>query len=202
MAATAKFNRAALAAMCLGSALASAPQAHAGVDPFIGELMLMGNNFCPRGYASASGQLLAISQNTALFSLLGTNYGGNGTTTFALPNLNGRAPIGVGQGPGLSNYVLGEVGGQESFTLLVTQMPTHTHLVQATNSFADKPGPGDKFLAADNNGVNKYHDGPANKTMNAGMISQAGGNQPVSHRGPFLAMTWCIALQGIFPPRD
>lgn len=190
------------AAGIAGATLGATAPAHAGAEPFIGEMMLSGYNFCPRNFAQANGQLLPIAQNTALFSLLGTTFGGNGQTTFALPDLRGRSPIGGGQGPGLSNYFLGQTGGQESFTLNVSQMPAHNHLVNATNATADKAGPGDKFLASGANGLNLYSEAAANRTMNSAMIGSAGNGQPVGHRSPFLTMTWCIALQGIFPARD
>jgi len=189
------------ASAIVGAALSAPAPANAGIEPFLGEMMMVGYTFCPRNFAEANGQLLAISQNTALFSLLGTTFGGNGQTTFALPDLRGRAPINQGQGPGLSNYVLGEVGGQESFTLLVSQMPAHNHLVNATNTTADKTGPGGKFLALASGGVSIYHEGPANKVMDPAMITSTGGGQPVGHRGPYLAMRWCIATAGVFPSR-
>ena len=191
------------AAGIAGATLGATAPAHAGVEPFIGEMMMVGYSFCPRYFAEANGQILSIQQNTALFSLLGTTFGGNGQTTFALPDMRGRSPIGAGQGPGLStNYILGQSGGQESFTLNVSQMPAHNHLVNATNATADKAGPGDKLLASGASGLNLYSEAAANRTMNSAMIGSAGNGQPVGHRGPFLTMRWCIALQGIFPSRD
>lgn len=201
MSVSSRLKCAVAAAGILGAALAAPGAANAGSDTFLGEMMLVGYTFCPRNYAEANGQLLAISSNTALFSLLGTNYGGNGQTTFGLPDLRGRAPINQGQGPGLSPYVLGQWGGQESFTLLVSQMPMHNHLVNATNTTADKTGPGGKFLALASGGVSIYHEGPANKVMDPAMITLTGGSQPVGHRGPYLTMRWCIATSGIFPSR-
>ncbi len=182
-------------------AIAPAP-AHAGADPYVGELMLVGFTFCPRGWATAEGQLLAINQNQALFSLLGTTFGGNGTTNFALPDLRGSVPLGQGQGPGLSSVAIGERNGTESATLLITNMPAHNHAVNATNLDADKGGPADKILGAAPSATEEpkiYHDGPANKVMSASMIGVTGGSQPFSIRNPYLGMMWCIALQGVYP---
>ncbi|MBX3574217.1 MAG: phage tail protein [Mesorhizobium sp.] len=201
MSVSSHLKRAVAASAIVGAALAVPAPANAGIEPFLGEMMMVGYTFCPRNFAEANGLLLPIAQNTALFSLLGTTFGGNGQTTFALPDLRGRAPINQGQGPGLSNYVLGQIGGQESFTLLVSQMPAHNHLVNATNTTADKTGPGGKFLALASGGISIYHEGPANKVMDPAMITPTGGSQPVGHRGPYLAMRWCIATNGIFPSR-
>lgn len=170
-------------------------------EPFVGQLMVTGANFCPRGWARADGQLIAIQTNTALFSLLGTTYGGNGQTTFALPDLRGRGPIHNGQGPGLTNYLQGQIGGTEQLTVGITNMPSHNHAVQATNEYADKGGPGGKFLGSDPE-LHAYHEGPANKIMNSAMITNTGGGQPIAKRSPYLTMMWCIALYGIYPPRD
>jgi len=190
------------AGLMMTSALMAPTPAMAGPDPFIGELMLVGYNFCPRSWADADGQLLSISQNTALFSLYGTTYGGDGRTTFALPDLRGRAPIHNGNGPGLQNYRLGQRGGTESLTVLSSNMPSHNHNVQATDAQGDKKGPGLDFLAKDNNGVTIYHNGPPNKLMDPAMITNTGGGQAISKRSPFLAMRWCVALQGVFPSRN
>jgi len=202
MSVSSRLVRIAAAAGIAGAAVGAAAPAHAGYEPFLGEMMLVGYNFCPRYFAQANGQLLPIAQNTALFSLLGTMFGGDGRTTFALPDLRGRAPIGQGQGPGLSNYIVGQTGGQESFTLTTAQMPAHNHVVNVTNAIADKAGPGDKLLASGANNLNLYSESVPNRTMNSAMIGITGNGQPVGHRGPYLTMTWCIALQGIFPSRD
>lgn len=167
-------------------------------EPFLGQLMLVPYNFVPKGWAACSGQLLSISTNTALFSLLGTTYGGDGRVTFGLPDLRGRAPISVGQGPGLSNYTLGELGGVESVTLTAQQMPQHNHLVGANAGDANDTSPQNSIPA----GQGAYQTGAANVTMNAGMVQTAGGNQPHENRPPFLAMQWIIALEGIFPSRS
>jgi microcystin-dependent protein len=169
-------------------------------DPFLGELRLFGFNFAPRGWAMCNGQILSIAQNTALFALLGTQYGGNGQTTFALPDLRGRVPNGQGQGPGLSNYSIGQVGGTESETLLVQQMPAHTHLVQASTEDATSSQPGGKVPAAVGGGA---YGGPAtDATMAPNMIAMTGGSQPHNNVSPYLTMNWCIALVGIFPSRN
>lgn len=200
-----KFNK--KRSVLLGAALSlsiSAPQpAAAQAEPLLGQLMLVGFNFCPRGWSAAEGQLLPISQYTALFSLFGTTYGGDGRTTFALPDLRGRAPISDGTGPGLAAHSFGEKGGSENLTLTVANMPAHKHGVQATNADADKPGPGDKYLAAsfpDN--FPKYQAGPPNKTMGSEMITETGGGQAINKRSPYLAMKWCVALTGVFPSRN
>ena len=183
------------------TAMASMPAAAAS-DPFIGELMLFGGNFCPRGWASADGQLLAINDNQALFALLGTTYGGDGRTTFGLPDLRGRSPINRGQGPGLANVTLGQQGGTESLSIAVDNLPPHSHEVQATNATGTKNGPGTDFLAVPNITANIYSDGPPNRIMDPAMITNTGGGVPIQKRSPYLGMQWCIALQGIFPSRN
>lgn len=188
------------ASLSMFGTMMSTTNSMAQAEPFLGQLMVGGWNFCPRGWARADGQILSIAQNTALFSLLGTTYGGNGQTTFALPDLRGRAPIHNGQGPGLPSYDIGEVGGSTSFTLSVNQLPSHSHPVKATNVGSDKPGPLGKYLGL--NADPMYHLGPPNVNMAADMVAPTGGNQPVSHRGPYLGLQWCIALEGIFPSRD
>lgn len=164
--------------------------------PFIAQLLLASFNFAPKGFALANGQLMAINQNQALFSLIGTTFGGDGIQSFGLPNLQGRAPVGVGNG---INY--GEVGGTESVTLLSTQVPPHSHVLNASGAAAtgDKPGAG--FLLA-SQGSNNYGPAASLGAMNSTTISTAGGNQPHENRQPYLVMTWCIALAGIFPSRN
>jgi len=181
------------------SVMAPKPAA-AGNDPFIGELMLFGGNFCPRGWAKSDGQLLAISSNSALFSLFGTIYGGDGRTSFALPDLRGRGPIHVGQGPGLANYTQGQRGGAENLTVQLNNMPSHNHEVQATNQIGNKGGPGTDFLAA--TGTLIYHEGPPNRIMDPAMITDTGGGQAITKRSPYLALRWCVALQGTYPSRN
>jgi microcystin-dependent protein len=168
-------------------------------DPFIGELRLFPYNFAPRGWAFCSGQILPISQNTALFSLLGTTYGGNGQTTFALPDLRGRVPVSSGQGPGLSSYDLGQSGGTESVTLNLNQTPAHNHLVNGSSNDATDSRPDGTFPAAVGAGA---YAKSSDVQMNQGMISQAGGSQPHENIQPYLTLNWCIALEGIFPSRN
>ena len=179
-------------------------------EPFIGQIMLFAGNFAPRGWATCDGQILSIAQNTALFSILGTTYGGNGQTTFALPDLRGRAAIHQGQGPGLSQYSMGEVGGAETVTLIAPQMPAHNHTATLTVNAAASPLSASddptNAVPAGASGQNVYAGAPDGSTkMNAGMatavINPAGGSQPHENRHPYLCMTYCIALEGIFPSR-
>jgi microcystin-dependent protein len=167
-------------------------------EPFIGQVMMIGFTFAPRGWALCDGQILPIAQNTALFSLLGTTYGGNGTTTFALPDLRGRVPIHAGQGPGLSPYTLGQVGGAEQVTLLANQMPAHNHSLSATNAEASLTLPGGQLLAQSREVT--YGSG-APVAMNPQSIGQAGGSQPHENRQPYLTINFIIALEGIYPSR-
>jgi microcystin-dependent protein len=172
-------------------------------EPFIGQIMLVPYNFPPRGWAFCTGQIMPIAQNTALFSLLGTTFGGNGQTTFALPDLRGRVPISSGQGPGLDNYTLGQVGGSETQTLTVSEMPMHNHLVGALTDGVSEAGPANNLLATAPRGSNFYAPQSSNLTqMSPQMIQPAGGNQPFDIRDPYLTLNYCIALQGIFPSRD
>ncbi|MBQ0772504.1 MAG: phage tail protein, partial [Sphingomonadales bacterium] len=165
-----------------------------------------GGNFCPRGWADASGTLIAISQNSALFSLLGTMYGGDGRTTFALPDLRGRAPISLGQGPGLPAYpVQGAKGGSTQFTLLVNEMPSHNHIgtMRASNLPGDTANPNDNSLAT--TGSDKiYHTGAPAVNMDVGtvVVGNTGGNFPVNKVSPYLVMRWCVAMVGVFPSRN
>jgi microcystin-dependent protein len=198
----AKFIRSAMLSAAMVTTLLASNPAQADSEPFIGEMMVTAINFCPRGWVFANGQVLPIALNTALFSLLGTTYGGNGQTTFQLPDLRSRAPIHNGQGPGLSNYVLGQSSGAELVTLGINAMPTHTHNVQATNVLGDKGGPGDKILAAKNTDPKPYFEGTPNRFMAPDMITVTGGSQAVGLLKPYIAMTICIATEGIFPSRN
>jgi microcystin-dependent protein len=166
-------------------------------EPFLGEVRIFPFNFSPRGWAFCNGQLLPINQNTALFSLLGTTYGGNGQTTFALPNLQGRTPIGFGQGPGLSSYQLGEGGGVETVTLTQQQLPPHTHPLMASSSAATTGTPGVTAALA-TPGVPIY--APAQNLVPMGPVG--GPGQPHGNRQPYTVLNYCIALQGIFPSRN
>ena len=167
--------------------------------PFIGEIKLFGGNFQPRGFAFCDGRLLAISEYSALFALIGTTYGGNGQTTFALPDLRGRIPINQGAGPGLSTYVIGQSFGSEGVTLNPNQMPTHNHIALC-NSTPGAASPNNGFWAA-TTGVTGYGT-PANATMNSQSLTTSGGSQPHENRMPLLALNYIIALEGIFPSRN
>jgi len=167
--------------------------------PFIGEITLFGFNFAPRNYAFCSGQLLPIQQNTALFSILGTTYGGNGQTNFALPDLRSRTPIHAGQGPGLSSFVLGQVSGVENVTLVSTQMPSHQHTASASSGAPVVASPADAAWAS---GGNAAYDASANTAMSTNALAIAGANQAHNNQQPSLALNYCIALFGIFPSRN
>ena len=173
-------------------------------DQYVAEIRMFAGNFAPSGWALCNGQLLPISQNTALFSLLGTNYGGNGTSTFGLPNLQGSAPLGYGQGPGLSSRALGQTGGEQTVKLLATQIPSHTHTAQAaTAGGLDAPTAnvwGESQLGK--TPLNIYSPGPGNVSMNAGAIAGTGGSQAHNNLPPYLCVTFIIALTGTFPTRS
>jgi microcystin-dependent protein len=170
-------------------------------EPFVGEIRMFGFNFAPQGWAQCNGQLLPIDQNTALFSLLGTTYGGDGRTTFALPDLRSRVPVGQGQGPGLSSYAEGQAGGAETVTLVAAQMPGHTHPVKASSGPANSDQPGGRALARSASHI--YTAKPDTSTvMNADMLGDAGNSQPHDNIQPYLAVNFCIATAGIFPSRS
>lgn len=168
-------------------------------EPFIGEIRIFGGNYAPVNWALCNGQILAIRQNTALFSLLGTNYGGDGKTTFGLPNLQGCTPMHWGQGPGLSNRSIGETGGTPIVTLISSQMPAHSHALMALGDPAESNKPSGKALAR---GVNLTAYGTApNTNMAPAALSVVGGGQAHENMPPYLTLNFIIALQGIFPPR-
>lgn len=169
--------------------------------PYIGLICMFGFNFPPRGWALCNGQLLSIAQNTALFSLLGTFYGGNGQTTFGLPDFRGRFPMNWGQGPGLSNRVIGEQDGVEAVTLQANQMPAHTHALQVTSNPGTTDDPSGRVLARPASSIPQYAATPTDN-MAATSIGLAGGSLPHNNMPPFLAVTFAIALQGIYPARD
>ncbi|WP_413174276.1 phage tail protein [Anabaena azotica] len=169
-------------------------------EPFIAEIRMFAGNFAPRGWAFCNGQILSISQNTALFALIGTTYGGNGQTTFALPDLRGRTPIHAGQGPGLTPRTLGEAGGTEAVTLISSQIPAHNHSLLAVSTAATSGDPGQNLLAQSRGSV--YAAGSPSATMNPAAIGIAGGSQPHNNMQPFLTVNYIIALEGIFPSRD
>lgn len=165
-------------------------------DPFISEIQIFAFDFAPRGWARCNGQLLPINQNQALFSLLGTTYGGNGQTNFALPNLQGRVPMHIGGG-----LVQGQTGGEANHTLTIAEMPVHTHQVSGTSATVSQPSPGGNLWANGAQGKS-YTNAAANGTMNAGSIGNTGGGQPHENMSPYLTLNICIALQGIFPSRN
>jgi microcystin-dependent protein len=170
-------------------------------DPFVAEIRIFPFNFAPKGWAWCDGQLLPLSQNTALFSLLGTTYGGNGKSNFALPDLQGRALMHPGQGPGLSLHDLGETGGSETVTLLESELPAHAHTLRADDNVAERNNPGGNFYAVPDSG-SIYNASNASLTQISLMtLAPAGGDQPHNNLQPYLTFYFCIALQGVFPPR-
>jgi microcystin-dependent protein len=171
-------------------------------EPFVAEIRIFAGNFAPRGWALCNGQLMPISQNTALFSLVGTTYGGDGRTTFALPDLQGRAPMFWGQGPGLTGRVIGESSGSQAVTLLQSEMPSHSHALMASTSPAASRTATDAALARSRNG-NAYQGAVSQTTSMAGQaVGMAGSSQPHNNMQPFLVLNFIIALQGIYPPRS
>ncbi|MBK9940975.1 MAG: phage tail protein [Kouleothrix sp.] len=170
-------------------------------DPFVAEIRIFPFNFAPKGWAFCDGQLMPISQNTALFSLLGTTYGGDGKSTFALPNLQGNAPMHPGQGPGLSLHDLGETGGSETVTLLQSEIPVHSHALMASNADSNSQAPDQNLLAGGVGGIAMYAAPGALVQLNPNVLAPAGGDQPHNNMQPYLTLNFCIALQGIYPPR-
>jgi microcystin-dependent protein len=172
-------------------------------DPFLAEIRIFPFNFAPKGWAFCDGQILPLSQNTALFSLLGTTYGGDGKSNFALPNVQGNAPMHPGQGPGLSLHDLGETGGSQTVSLLESEIPSHSHAMMASSDSADN------FVTAGNmiakplgRGNNLFVTTTTPLVaMNDNALAPAGGDQPHNNMQPFLTLNFCIALQGVFPPR-
>lgn len=169
-----------------------------GSQDFLGQLNCVAFSFAPQGWSLCNGQLMPIAQNSALFSLLGTTYGGDGVTTFALPDLRGRVPIHFGQGPGLTNRVQGSKAGEEAHVLLSTEMPGHTHGMNVNNSIGTGNTPGGNFLAQNSEGINEYS-AAANASMNSTSIGLTGGNLGHNNMQPYLVLNWIIAMQGIFP---
>lgn len=171
------------------------------MDPFVAEIRIFPFNFAPKGWAFCDGQILPLSQNTALFSLLGTTYGGDGKSNFALPELQGRAPMHPGQGPGLSLHDLGETGGSETVSLLESEIPSHSHQLRAdVLDIADTNVVSSNASFALSSGGTLYQ-AASNATMSDNTITPAGGDQPHNNMQPYLTLNFCIALQGIFPPR-
>jgi microcystin-dependent protein len=170
-------------------------------QPFVGEIRMFAGNFAPAGWMFCEGQLLPISENEVLFQLIGTTYGGDGQSTFALPDLRGRLPVHQGQGPGLSNRILAETFGVESVTLTANQIPVHTHALSASNALGDSNGPGGKVPARSTN-IDLYSGDPPDMNMAAASIASAGGSQPHDNFQPFLCVNFIISLFGIFPSQS
>ena len=173
-------------------------------DPFLAEIRMFGGNFAPRGWALCNGQLMSISQNTALFALLGTTYGGDGRVTFGLPNLQGSTPMQQGQGAGLSPRYLGEVGGSPYVTLINSEMPQHTHTALAVDDAGTTPDPTNNTWGQalkGRVGDNLYSNQQPNMLMNSQTVLPTGGSQPHNNMPPYLTITFIIALEGIFPQR-
>ena len=171
-------------------------------DPFVAEIRIFPFNFAPKGWAFCDGQLLPISQNTALFSLLGTTYGGDGKSNFALPDMQGNAPMHPGQGPGLSLHDLGETGGSETVTLLESEIPSHSHSLNAVGGFnGTNNDPTNEVPAKGDAGLLPYTPSGPSLIMALQAIAPAGGDQPHNNMQPYLTLSFCIALQGVFPPR-
>ncbi len=171
-------------------------------EPFVGEIRMFAGNFAPRGWAFCDGQLLAVSQNDALFSLLGTIYGGDGRTTFGLPDLRGRIPIHAGHGPGLSERRLGAKSGAETVTLTVNQMPSHTHTMQASTGAATETSPANNVTASDLAADLYFTAPPAVDAMALSAISHVGGSRSHTNLMPFLCVHFIVALFGIYPSRQ
>jgi microcystin-dependent protein len=168
--------------------------------PFLGQISIFAFNFAPKGFSMCNGQLLPINQNQALFALLGTFYGGNGQSTFALPNLQSRTPISFGQGPGLQNYVQGQAGGEENHTLLSTEMPQHNHSLQATTNVGNTRNPSGAALCQPD--TKMYISGAPDTSLAASSVASYGGSQPHFNLQPYLTINFCIAMTGIFPSRN
>jgi microcystin-dependent protein len=171
------------------------------MEGVISEIRIWAANFAPQNWMFCQGQLLPIAQYTALFSLLGTNYGGNGTSNFALPDLRGRVPVGAGQAPGLSNRNLGQTGGNEAVTLNITNLPAHNHLVKVNNQFSGADHPAGKYFGASANDKGFYNEFTDKSTMAPDMLTPVGGNMPFDNMQPYLGLNYIICVQGFFPQR-
>jgi microcystin-dependent protein len=171
-------------------------------EPFVGEIRIFAGSFAPRGWAFCDGQLLAVAQNDALFSLFGTIYGGDGRTTFGLPDLRGRLPIHMGQGPGLSDRRIGQSGGAEQVTLFASQVPAHTHALNASTNIATQTSPGNNFLAQ-STAMDAYVEDPPNTALDAASVGGSGqGSLQHNNIQPFLCVHFIVALVGIYPSRN
>ncbi|WP_245216176.1 phage tail protein [Sagittula salina] len=196
-----RLSRRAAATLAVMMALAAPASAQ---DTYIGEIKAFPFNWCPRNFALAGGQLLPIASNTALFSLYGSTYGGDGISTFALPNLNGRTPIGTGRGPGLSNRPLGQQGGEARVTLTTPQMPMHVHQMLAAQSPGTQTSPAGATPATGvgpGRGAVYYGTTGTAVHMNAATLSSNGGSSAHENRPPYLVLNWCVAVEGIYPSR-
>ena len=171
------------------------------MDPFVAEIRIFPFNFAPKGWAWCNGQILPLSQNTALFSLLGTTYGGDGKSNFALPNMQGNAPMHPGQGPGLSLHDLGETGGSETVSLLESEIPSHSHAMMASNADSTDRSPANNLLAGGLGGLSFYGAPPPPVQLSSNALAPAGGDQPHNNMMPYLTCYFNIALQGVYPPR-
>jgi microcystin-dependent protein len=172
------------------------------MEPFIGEIIIFAGNFAPRNWAFCEGQLLAISSHQSLFSILGTTYGGDGRTTFGLPDLRGRVAIQQGQGPGLSNHALGAKGGVENVTLQTSQIPSHNHTINAVIAAGNQNSPTDHLLADSSAFDKEYSDANPDTTMKSSMVGNTGGSQSHTNMQPYLAINYIIALEGVYPSRN
>jgi microcystin-dependent protein len=174
------------------------------MDPFVAEIRIFPFNFAPKGWAFCDGQILPLSQNTALFSLLGTTYGGDGKSNFALPNMQGNVPMHPGQGPGLSLHDLGETGGSDAVSLLESEIPSHSHTMMSLPAPANRTAPIANAIARVQGTAGPYvpaSPAPAPANMSDNAVAPAGGDQPHNNLQPYLALNFCIALQGVYPPR-
>jgi len=169
--------------------------------PYLGSICMVAFNFAPNGWALCNGQLLPISEYDTLFTLIGTTYGGDGQTTFALPDLRGRVPIHKGQGPGLPSYSLGESGGQESVTLTLNQIPQHNHALTVSTNGGSNDNPVGNYMASNSEGI-KHYSNTAGSNANGSSVGNIGGNQPHNNMSPFLCVNFIIALEGLYPPQN
>jgi len=183
-------------------AIASPPRAVATVDPYVGQVISVAFDFCPVGWVRADGSLLPIAEYETLFTLYGTTYGGDGESTFAVPDLRGRAPIGAGAGPGLSTRTEGQQGGVETTTLTVAQLPTHTHPLRASTLDANATNPAGALFSRKTRTPTFRGGSPPDTLFDSSAITPAGGGQPHENMSPFTVINWCIAAYGVFPTPD
>lgn len=172
------------------------------MESYLGTLLIFGGNYAIRDYLMCNGQIQSISTNAALYAILGTTYGGDGQQTFKLPDLRGRAPIHFGQGPGLSDYALGEVGGTETTTLLTANMPAHNHIIYANHKEGDSAEPSANYLAQGPSGVTVYTNVAPDTQLAANSVSTVGGSAPFNNLQPYLCLNYLITVYGIYPSRN